>query len=210
MINFLSLYHWIQSLGKAKASLKVNWKGVLFVICSWDIPQYGGWQNWNLFQIEALSFCRLERSNKQHMWLQRQQKGWFLRDFSQNCDSEISPVISVGIVTSHSTYLKNINPFKRAQSAFWSYCWRIFSFSFSQPSKRDPLTPSCWSSQSIKPSKPTGDQQGIWQKVCAPPAPALLKHALQEAVEVEREWHWKRGGWCFISHHSLCITGAAP
>lgn len=193
-------------LERHKASLKVNWKGVLFVICYWSLPQYGGWQDWNLFQIKVLSFCQLERSNKQRMWLQRQWKGWFLRD--------ACPVISVGIVSSHSTHLKIIKPFKRAQAAFWSYCWCIFSsFSFPQPGERDPLTLSCWSRQSIRPSKPACDQWGVWHKVCPPTAPALLKCPLQRALEERSEL---RTGACsaelrrFISDHSLCITGAAP
>lgn len=131
----------------------MNWKGALFVICCWDIPQYGGCQDWTLFQIKVLSFCQRERSNKQCLQLWRQRKGWFLRD--------ACPVISVRTVSRHSTYLKNIKPFKRAQAAFWSHCCRIFSsFSFPQPGKSDPLTPSCWSRQSHQAFKtclwPTG------------------------------------------------------
>lgn len=49
-----------------------------FVICYWDIPQYGGWQDWNLFQIKVSRFCQLERSNMQCTQLQGQTKGWFL------------------------------------------------------------------------------------------------------------------------------------
>ena len=212
--SVLRLISWVcityfNLLERHKATLEVNWKGGFFVICCWDIPQYGGWQNWNLFQIKVSSFSQLERSNKQRMWLQRQQKGWFLRD--------ACPVISVGIVSSsHSTYLKNIKPFKRAQAAFWSYCWCIFfSLYFPQPGERDPLTPSCWSRQSIKPSKPVWDQQGIWHKVCplTAPAPALLKRPLQKALEERRTPHAGACSaelWRFISDHSLCITGAAP
>lgn len=156
--------------------------------------------------MKVSSFCQLERSNKQHTWLRSKWKGWFLWD--------ACPVMSVGIVSSHSTYLKNIKPFKRAQAPFWSYCWSIFSFFLCpQPGKKDPLTPSCWSRQSIKLSKAACDQQGIWHKVCPPTAPAPLKCFLQKELE---EWREPHAGLCFtelccfISDDSLCITGAAP
>lgn len=73
----------------------------------------------------------------QCMQLQGQKKGWFLGD--------ACPMISVGIVSSHSTYLKNIKPSKRAQAAFWSYSWCILSsFSFPQRGKRDFPAFSAW------------------------------------------------------------------
>lgn len=109
---------------------------------------------------------------------------------------------------------KNIKPFKRAQAPFWSYCWCIFTFfPCPQPGKSNLLTPACWSRQSIKPSKPACDQQEIWHKVSPLTAPAPLKCTMQKEMEERREPH---AGLCFtelccfISHHSLGITGAAP
>lgn len=141
----------------------------------------------------------------QCMQLQGQKKGWFLGD--------ACPVISVGIVSSHSTYLKNIKPSKRAQAAFWSYSWCIFILLFF-PSARKKGLPSlfCLSRERIKPSKPACDWHRIWHKVCLPTASALLKCPLQKALEERRKLHagvCSAELWHFISDHSLCITGAA-
>lgn len=206
--SILWLISWVpitdfNLLERHKTTLKVNWKGVLFV--TWDIPQYGGWQDWNLLQIKVSSFCQLERSNKQRMSLQSQHKGWFLRD--------ACPVISVGIVSSsHSTYLKKIKPFKRIQAAFWSYCWCIFSFlSLSQ------------AKEILSPLPAGADKTSSLQNL-------LVTNRESDTGFVPRQplpyWsllcrrHWKRRElhagacsaelWRFISDHSLCITGGAP
>lgn len=179
--SVLWLIYWACSndfnlLEKHKATWKVNWNGVFFIICCWNILRYGEWWDWNLFQS---GFCELERSNKKCFRLQRQQKGWFLWN--------AYTVISVEIESSHSKYIKNIKLFKRSQALFWSHCWCIFSslfylfyfIFFPQPGKIDPLTSCCSSRQSSRtlrlrrPSRPVSDHLGIWHKVYLPRAPAL-------------------------------------
>lgn len=209
--SVLSLISWVSVanfhlLEKHKTTLKLNWKGGgFFVIYYWDIPQYGGWQDWNLFQIKVSRFCQLERSNMRCTRLQGQRKGWFFGD--------ARPPITVGIVSSHSTYLKNIKPSKRAQAAFWSYSWCILhSVFFPSASQKGLLTHSCLSRESIEPSKPVSDWHGVWHKACLPAVSAQLKHPLWKALEERRKLHagvCSAELWHFISDHSLYVTGAA-
>lgn len=139
--------------------------------------------------------------------LQGQRKGWFLGD--------VCPVISVGIM-SHSTYLKNIKPSKRAQAAFSSCSWCILcSFSFPQPGKRGFSPLPDWaekvsSLQNLLVTDMEYDTKSVPQQLLSYWSVLCRRHWKRR--EEKRKLHagaCSADLWHLISDHSLSVTGAA-